>query len=164
MAVNYVIQHYKKRLVRSAMERVMVAIIVALVFLAGIVGSAQSMTPCPPPAPPCPQRTVVTKMVPCVKTELVAEVVPCTRIIPVKKIGYRTQNVMLKGTPVGRPCGVNPCIQCCPQPFCQVVQQKVPYEYYEPKSVPWYNVVYRPVQRQIMLPQNYVVEAIPMCR
>jgi hypothetical protein len=107
---------------------------------------------------------MVTRMVPCTKTEMVAEVVPCTKMVPVKKIGYRIQNVMLKGTPVGQPCGMNPCIKCCPQPFCQVVQQKVPYEYYEPKAVPWYNVVYKPVCRQIMMPQQYVVEAVPMCK
>ncbi len=146
------------------MERVMVAILVAMVFLVGVVGSAQSMAPCPPPAPSCPPKTIMTKMVPCMKTEMVAEVVPCTKVVPVRKIGYRMQNVMLKGIPVGQPCGLSPCIQCCPQPFCQVVQQKVPYEYYEPKSVTTYNVIYKPVQRPVMLPQNYLVEAIPMCR
>lgn len=158
------IRHYKQRLVRSAMERVVVAILVTTVFFVGAVSSSQCMTPCPPQGACCPQRTVVTRMVPCVKTELVAEVVPCTRMVPVKKVGYRIQNVMLRGMPVGQPCGVDPCVRCCPQPFCQVVQQKVPYEYYEPKAVCTYNVVYRPVQRQIMLPQNYVVEAVPMCR
>jgi hypothetical protein len=146
------------------MERVVVAVLVTLALMAGIVGSAQSMTAYPMPGQNCPQRTMVTKMVPCTKTELVAEVVPCTRIVPVKKIGYRTQNVMIKGTPVGRPCGMDPCTKCCPQPFCQVVQQCVPYEYYEPKAVPWYNVVYKPVCRQVMMPQQYMVEATPMCK
>jgi len=158
------IRHYKQRLVRSAMERVMVAILVATVFLVGGVSSAQCMMPYPPQGACGPQRTVVTKMVPCMKTELVAEVVPCTRMVPVKKMGYRTQNVMLRGMPIGLPCGMDPCTRCCPQPFCQVVQQKVPYEYYEPQCVRTYNVVYKPVQRPVMLPQNYVVEAVPMCR
>jgi hypothetical protein len=102
--------------------------------------------------------------VPCVKTEMVAEVMPCTRYVPVKKIGYKKQNVMLRGVPVGKPCGMDPCTQCCPQPFCQVVQQMVPYEYYEPKPVTTYNVVYKPVQRRVMMPQTYCVEAVPMCK
>ncbi|MBI4965843.1 MAG: hypothetical protein HY913_21375 [Desulfomonile tiedjei] len=146
------------------MERVMVSIVIVMVFLVGVVGSAQSMTPYPPQGACGPQRTMVTKMIPCMKTEMVAEVVPCTRVVPVKRIGYRMQNVMLKGMPVGQPCGLDPCIKCCPQPFCQVVQQKVPYEYYEPQTVRTYNVVYKPVCRPVMLPQNYLVEAIPMCR
>jgi hypothetical protein len=143
------------------MERVMVLVVAALLLIVGAVGPAESMSGCGPQY--CPQRTMVTKMVPCVRTEMVAEVQPCTKVVPVKKIGYRVQNVMLKGTPVGQPCGQDPCTKCCPQPFCQVVQQKVPYVYYEPQTIPWYNVVYKPVCRTVMLPQNYMVEAIPMC-
>jgi hypothetical protein len=29
--------------------------------------------------------------------------------------------------------------------------------------MPSYNVVYKPVCRQVMLPQTYMVEATPMC-
>jgi hypothetical protein len=145
------------------MERVMVLVVAAVLFLACVSGPVQAMQGCGPVAQPCPQRTLITKMVPCVKTEMVAEVQPATRMVPVKRVGYRIQNVLLKGTPVGRPCGQDPCTKCCPQPFCQVVQQKVPYVYYEPQCVPWYNVVYRPVCRTVMLPQTYMVEAIPVC-
>jgi hypothetical protein len=147
------------------MARVMVVVLAAMLFLGALAGSAECMNGCfPPPCPPpCPQRTIVTKMVPCVRTEMVAEVQPSTRMVPVKKIGYKIQNVMLKGTPIGCPLGQDPCTKCCPQPFCQVVQQKVPYVYYEPTCVPWYNVVYKPVCRPVMLPQQYMVEATPMC-
>ena len=94
---------------------------------------------------------------------MVAEVQPATRVVNVQKTGFTVQNVMLKGTPIGSACGQDPCTKCCPQPFCQVVQQKVPYTYCEMVSVPYYNVVYKPVCRQVMLPQNYMVEATPMC-
>jgi hypothetical protein len=73
------------------------------------------------------------------------------------------QNVMLKGIPVGCQYGKDACTKCCPQPFCQVVHQKVPYTYYEMQAVPWYNVCYKPVCRQVMLPQTYMVEANPIC-
>ena len=146
------------------MERVVVAVLVMLALLVGIVGSAQSMNAYPMPGQNCPQRTLITKMVPCTRTELVAEVVPCTRMVPVKQIGYRTQNVLVKGIPVGQACGLDPCTKCCPQPFCQVVQRTVPYEYYVPQCVPWYNVVYKPVCRPVMMPQQYLVESIPLCK
>jgi hypothetical protein len=144
------------------MERVMVVVVAASMLVIGLVGSAQSMNACMPPQC-CPQQTYVTKMVPCVRTEMVPEVQTCTRTISVPKMGCRIQNVLIKGTPVGRACGQDPCTKCCPQPFCQVVQQKVPYVYYEPMCVPYYNVVYKPVCRPVMLPQTYLVEAIPMC-
>jgi hypothetical protein len=102
-------------------------------------------------------------MVPCYKTEMVPEVQPSCRVVPVQRTGYRIQNVMLKGTPVGQACGQDPCTKCCPQPFCQVVQQKVPYCYWENVTVPSYKVVYKPVCRQVMLPQTYLVESLPMC-
>jgi len=70
---------------------------------------------------------------------------------------------MLKGIPVGQPCGMDPCTKCCPQPFCQVVEQKVPYYYCEKKTVTSYNVVYKPVCRTVMMPQTYMVQAQPMC-
>jgi hypothetical protein len=145
------------------MERAMVAVVGALLLLAGFAAPGECMNCYPGPAQCAPPRTLVTKMVPCVRTEIVAEVQPCTRVVPVKRIGYKMQNVMLKGIPVGSPCGQDPCTKCCPQPFCQVVQQKVPYVYYEPAPMPSYNVVYKPVCRQVMLPQTYMVEAVPMC-
>ncbi len=142
----------------------MVVVAAATLIVSLLMAPAFGMGGCYPPPPPCgPQQTLITKMVPCVRTEMVAEVVPTTRVVPVKRIGYKIQNVMLKGTPVGSPCAQDPCTKCCPQPFCQVVQQKVPYEYYEPQSIPWYNVVYKPVCRTVMLPQNYLVEATPIC-
>jgi hypothetical protein len=147
------------------MARVMVLIMASsLMVSGGLVTLADAMGGYPCPPPPCPQRTLVTKMVPCTRTELVAEVLPCTRTVPVQKIGFRTQKVMLKGIPTGQPCGLDPCTKCCPPPFCQVVDQKVPYVYYEQKTVPDYRIVYKPVCRQVMLPQTYMVEAYPMCR
>jgi hypothetical protein len=71
---------------------------------------------------------------------------------------------MLRGFPTGRPCGLDPCTKCCPQPFCEIVDQKVPYIYYEYKTIPDYRVIYRPVCRPVMLPQTYMVEATPLCR
>ncbi len=152
------------------MERVLVAITTAVVLIGAAVLPAQAQYCCPPQpacAPPCPPpctRHIVTRMIPCTRTECVAEVQPTYRTVPVKRIGWRPQNVMLKGIPVGAPCGQDPCTKCCPQPFCQVVTQKVPYEYYEYKKVPWYNIVYKSVPRPVMLPQQYMVEATPMCQ
>jgi hypothetical protein len=152
------------------MARVTVVIAISLLLITGISsGPAESWGgySCQPPScqpPSCPQRTLVTRMVPCTKTELVAEVLPCTRTVPVQMVGYKSQRVMLRGFPTGQPCGIDPCTKCCPQPFCEVVDQKVPYIYYEYKTVPDYRVVYRPVCRPVMLPQTYMVEATPMCR
>jgi hypothetical protein len=152
------------------MARVAVVVIASLLLIIGISsGPAQSWGgySCPPPScqpPPCPQRTLVTRMVPCMKTEMVAEVLPCTRTVPVQMVGYKSQKVMLRGFPTGQPCGLDPCTKCCPQPFCEVVDQKVPYIYYEYKTVPDYRVVYKPVCRPVMLPQTYMVEATPLCR
>jgi hypothetical protein len=151
------------------MERVLVAIASVVVFLgvAALPAQAQYCSPpqpmCAPPCPPPCTRHIVTRMVPCVRTECVAEVQPSCRVVPVKRIGWKPQQVMLKGTPVGSPCGQDPCTTCCPQPFCQVVTQKVPFEYYEYRTVPWYNIVYKSVRRPVMLPQQYVVEAAPVC-
>jgi hypothetical protein len=147
------------------MARVVVVTMASLVLCLGLLAvPAQSYQGCAP-QPQCapPPRTLVTRMVPCVKTEMVAEVQPCTRCIPVQRVGWTTRKVMLKGTPVGQACGQSPCIKCCPQPFCQVVEEKVPYVYYEYKKIPWYNIVYKPVCHQIVLPQTYCVEATPMC-
>jgi len=152
------------------MQRVVVVLIASLFLVTAILsGSAQCMGGygCPPqycPPPKCPERTLVTRMVPCMRTELVAEVVPCTKTVPVQMVGCRTQRVMLRGFPTGQPCGLDPCTKCCPQPFCEMVDQKVPYIYYEYKTVPDYRVVYRPICRPVMLPQTYMVEATPMCQ
>lgn len=148
------------------MERALVAIVAGFVILGAVAGPVHCMNCYPPPNPcsPPPPCTMITKMVPCMRTEIVADVQPCTRTVPVRKIGYRTQKVLLKGMPVGSPCGLDPCTKCCPQPFCQVVEQKVPYVYCEQQTVRSYNVVYRPVCRPVMLPQNYLVRAYPMCR
>jgi len=153
------------------MPRVVVVVIASLFFITAILsGSAQSMgrQGCPPPnycpPPKCPERTLVTRMVPCMKTELVAEVLPCTKTVPVQMVGYKTQRVMLRGFPTGQPCGLDPCTRCCPQPFCEIVDQKVPYIYYDYKTIPDYRVVYRPVCRPVMLTQTYMVDATPMCR
>ncbi len=150
------------------MERAMVAVVTGLILIAALTSPVHAWN-CYPPQNPCapqcaPPSTLVTKMVPCMKTEIVADVVPYERCVPVKKIGYRTQRVMLKGVPVGQPCGMGPCTQCCPRPFCQVVEQKVPYVYYDKKTIRSYNICYRPVCRPVMLPQTYLVQAYPMCK
>lgn len=150
------------------MERAMVAVVTGLILIAALSSPVHAWNCYPAPNPCAPQcappSTLVTKMVPCMKTEIVADVVPYEQCVPVKKIGYRTQKVMLKGVPVGQPCGLDPCTKCCPQPFCQVVEQKVPYVYYETKKVRSYNICYRPVCRPVMLPQTYLVQAYPMCK
>jgi hypothetical protein len=154
--------------VRSIMERATVAVVTGLILIAALSAPVLAGNCYPPPmpcAPRCaPPTTLITKMVPCTKTEIVSEVVPYTRCVPVKKIGYRCQKVMLKGFPVGLPCGQDPCTKCCPQPFCQVVDQKVPYVYYETQKVRSYTIRYRPVCRPVMLPQTYMVQAYPMCQ
>lgn len=145
------------------MARVVVVVMASMLLVSGLLSSpAQSFNGCQPPQ--CPPRTLITKMIPCVRTEMVAEVQPSTRCIPVTKMAFRTQKILLRGIPVGRPCGQDPCTKCCPQPFCQVVEQKVPYYYCEYKKVPSYNIVYKPVCRTVMLPQTYCVEAVPLCR
>jgi len=151
------------------MARVVVVLMTSLLLAMEIfsVPAYSGGSPCPPPMcppPSCPERTLVTRMVPCTRTELVAEVLPFTRTVPVQMVGYKTQKVLLKGIPTGQPCGLDPCTKCCPQPFCQVVEQKVPYIYYEYKCVPDYRIVYKPICRPVMLPQTYMVDATPMCR
>ena len=146
------------------MARVVVVIVASLILMSGFFqGPAESFNCCPPPTP-CVQQCFVTKMIPCVRTEMAAEAQPCTRCVPVTRVGFRTQKVMLKGCPVGQPCGLDPCTKCCPQPFCQVIEQRVPYYYYEYTKVPWYNIVYKPVCHTVMMPQTYCVQATPMCR
>lgn len=146
------------------MERLVVIVSAVVMVLAGPADNGTCMNPyagssgC---APPC---RYVTKMVPCVKTELVPQVVPCTAVVPEKRIGFRCQKVLLRGVPVGPPHGANACTRCCPEPFCRVVVQKVPYAYCVPKCRPYYNVVYRRVCRTVWLPQTYKVDAIPLCR
>jgi hypothetical protein len=147
------------------MARVVVVVMASLFLCSSFLsGPALSFNKCAPAPQCCPQQTMVTRMVPCTKTEMVAEIQPCTRCIPVQKTGWTTRKVMLRGTPVGRACGQDPCTKCCPQPFCQVIEQKVPYCYIEYKTIPWYNIVYKPVCKTFMLPQTYLVEAVPMCR
>ncbi len=58
------------------MERAMVAVVGALLLLAGFAAPGECMNCYPGPAQCAPPRTLVTKMVPCVRTEMVAEV--CT--------------------------------------------------------------------------------------
>ncbi len=58
------------------MERAMVAVVGALLLLAGFAAPGECMNCYPGPAQCAPPRTLVTKMVPCVRTEMVAEVVP----------------------------------------------------------------------------------------
>ena len=100
------------------MKRVVV-VCAALVLVACVVGPAACMNNFVPA--PCPPASYcVTKMVPCVKTEMVASVRPVSMCVPVQKVGYRCQKVLVKGTPLGAPCGSSPCVQCCPQPFCKV--------------------------------------------
>lgn len=148
------------------MKRVTVVISAVVALLAGLTVSAHAMGFYSPPAQPncAPQSMYVKKMVPCIKTELVAEVKPCTVTVPVQRVGYRCRRVLVKETPVGRPCAVDPCVRCFPQPSCRVVTQKAPYVYYESQCVPWYNVTYKKVCRKVWRPQVFKVEARPLCR
>lgn len=150
------------------MSRVVVLVSVVLVACVSLslpaecMNSYQCAPPCPPP---CPVETsYMTRMVPCVKTRLVPEVVQCSAVVPVPQVSYRCQPVLLKGTPVGTPCGMDPCTKCCPQPFCQMVTRQVPQVTYVGKIVPYYKVVYKPVCEPVWLPQTYKVDAIPLCR
>lgn len=151
------------------MQRTVVAVVVGLFISVALAGTPLAWYCGPPQHPrvqPCapPPCTFITKMVPCTRTEIVGEVKPVTQCVPVRKIGYRMQKVLLKGTPVGFPCGLDPCTKCCPQPFCQVVEQKVPYVYFEHKTIRSFQVCYKPVCRPVMLPQTYMVQAHPMCQ
>ena len=146
------------------MKRVMVGLAAVLIAIALAASPAFCSWPGPAQGQGCaPQCTYVTKMVPCVKTQMVPEVIPCKTYIPVQKVGYRCQKILLKGTPVGAACGADGCTQCYPQPFCKVVTQKVPYTYCVPKCVTYYQVRYRKVCCPVMLPQKYMVQAIPLC-
>jgi hypothetical protein len=147
------------------MIRVVVVVSVVLFALCTIAGSAQCMPPAKVKPSCAPPPFYVTKLVPCVKTEMVGCVKPCTGYVPVKMMQFRCQRYLLKGIPVGRPQGGSPCIKCYPQPFCQVVERKVPCVTWAYKPVKYYNVCYKPVCRQVWLPQTYQVQPIPLgCR
>ncbi|MCA1961333.1 MAG: hypothetical protein LDL33_11120 [Desulfomonile sp.] len=140
-----------------------VVVILAVTVIAA-PGYTMMRYPCPPPcSPPPPEVTYQTRMVPGVRTDLVPEVKQSNAVIPVPVVQYRAQPVLLKGTPIGAPCGMDPCTKSCPQPFCQVVTRQVPYVTYTTKVVPYYSVCYRPVCRPVCLPQTYKVEAHPLC-
>jgi hypothetical protein len=143
------------------MERTVVAVSVAVLLVTALALPGQCMNMCQPPPPP--QCGYITKMVPCVKTQMVPQLVPCTAVVPERKIGYRCQKVLVRGCPVGPPQGMDPCTKCCPQPFCHVVTQQVPFTYCVPRKVCYYNVVYKPVCRTVWLPQTYKVQAMPLC-
>jgi hypothetical protein len=145
------------------MKKVVVLASLALIVGVGLAGQALCKNACGA-APQCaPACSYVTRMVPCVKTELVPEVQPCSVVVPETKVGYRCRPVMIKGVPVGCPAGAGSCVQCYPQPFCQVVNQTVPFYYTVPKVVPSYNLVYRKVCKPVWLPQTYQVQAVPLC-
>lgn len=147
------------------MKRTLVGVIAGLLLVGAFLEPVQAMNFYPPPSPCAPPPcTFVTRMVPCTRTEIVGEVVPYTQCVPVQKVGWRTQKVLLKGSPMGQPCGIDPCTKCCPPPFCEVVEQKVPFTYYENKTVQSYAVNYRPVCRPVMLPQTYMVQSFPLCQ
>ncbi len=148
------------------MKRVTVVISAVVALLAALTVSAHAMGFYPPPAQPncAPQCTYVKKMVPCIKTELVPEVKLSTVTVPVRRVGYRPQRVLVKETPVGRPCAVDSCVRCFPRPSCKVVTQKAPYVYYESQCVPSYNVTYKKVCRKVLRPQVFKVETRPLCR
>jgi hypothetical protein len=144
------------------MKKVVVPAVVALIIGVGLAQDALCGPACAP-AVCAPSCSYVTRMVPCVKTELVPEVQPCSVVVPETRVGYRCRPIMIKGTPVGCAAGAGACVQCYPRPFCQVVNQTVPFYYTVPKVVPSYNLVYRKVCKPVWLPQTYKVEAVPMC-
>ncbi|MFH0825791.1 MAG: hypothetical protein V2B18_23800 [Pseudomonadota bacterium] len=152
-------------MVRSSMERVMVVVSALLVAAVLTAGPAWGMQPGPQSGTGCgPQSCYVTKMVPCVRTEMVPQVRQCQTVVPVQKVGYTNQKVLVKGTPVGCSNGGDPCVKCCPQPFCQVVCRPAPYVYYEYKTVPYYSVTYSKVCRTVWMPQVYKMDYTPLCK
>jgi hypothetical protein len=147
------------------MIRVVVVVSAVLFIFSAIAGPAESMTPFMGKPGCAPPPYYVTKLVPCVKTEMVGCVKPCTRYVPVKTVRFRCQRFLLKGTPVGCAQGASPCVRCCPQPYCRIVERKVPCVTWAYKPVKYYNVCYRPVCRRVWLPQTYRVQPIPLgCR
>ncbi len=139
---------------------------VVILVCAAVIGFAchgESIAQFPAMGQCGPSCGYVTKMAPCVKTEMAPCVQPAATVVQVPKVTYRCQKVLVRATPVGRPCGEGPCVQCCPQPFCHVEMRNVPCLTYECQTVPSYNVVYKPVCRQVWLPQTYKVEQIPLC-
>ncbi len=118
------------------MERAMVAVVGALLLLAGFAAPGECMNCYPGPAQCAPPRTLVTKMVPCVRTEIVAEVQPCHASCPSQENRLQDAKRHAERNPSRISLRQDPCTKCCPQPFCQVVQQKVPYVYYEPAPMP----------------------------
>ncbi|MEW6351147.1 MAG: hypothetical protein AB1646_18985 [Thermodesulfobacteriota bacterium] len=144
------------------MTKYSLRIVASALLLVGIAAPAFSQSSCGMPPPCAPEPKFVTKMVPCVKTETVAEVVPCWTTVPVTRVGYKCQKVLVKGTPVGPACGQDPCTQCCPQPFSQVVDQMVPFTYCDYQKVPYYQVQYKKVCRPVWLPQTYRLDLCPL--
>jgi hypothetical protein len=145
------------------MIRVLVIFSALMVVVSTLAGPLQAM-PLNQGQPQCaPNCYYVTRMVPCTRTEMVGHVVPCQTLVPVPRVTYRPQRLLLKGMPVGPACGQDPCTKCCPQPFCEMAVQQVPCVQYDYKPVTHYNVQYRQVCRPVMLPQTFMVQAYPLC-
>ncbi|MFC1835567.1 hypothetical protein ACFL2Q_12650 [Thermodesulfobacteriota bacterium] len=145
------------------MKRVLVSTSLVCFLLVVVAIPGHCMYPYPNQGSCGPKSYNVTKMVPCVRMKCVPQVVPCKTVVPVQKIGYKCQKVLVKGTPVGCPQGIDPCTKCCPQPFCKVVTRKVPYVYCVQQCVPSYKVIYKRVACPVWLPQTYRVCETPMC-
>ncbi len=146
------------------MKRASVVFMAAIITLVGIMGTAQSYVGSGGNRQCGSGDQFVTIMTPCVKSEWVAQTQPCLTPMPVKRVCFKDQKVLIKATPVGSACGMDPCVKCCPQPMCKVVTQRVPVVYYEQQMVPSYNVVYKKVNKKIMMPQTYKVDAYPLCK
>jgi hypothetical protein len=146
------------------MKRASVVLIAATMTVAGLSLSVQAYMGASGPSQCPPGDQFVTVMAPCVKSEWVAETQPCMTPVPVKRVCYKDQKILVKATPVGPACGKDPCVRCCPKPMCKVVTQKVPMVYYEQQLVPSYNIKYRKVCKKVMVPYTYKVQAFPLCR
>ena len=144
------------------MRRNSIRIVASFALVLGIAAPAMSQSFCGMPPTCAPEPKYITQMVPCTKQECVAEVVPCWTTVPVTRTAYRCQKFLVKGTPVGQACGQGPCTQCCPQPFCTVQEQMVPYQYCDYEKVQYYQVQYKKVCRPVWLPQTYRLDFCPL--
>jgi hypothetical protein len=146
------------------MKRASVVLMGATILLTGLAGAAQAYVGAGAPGKCPPGDQFITVMTPCVKSEWVARTQPCMTPMPVKRVCFKDRKVLIKATPVGPACGTDPCVRCCPRPMYKVVNQKVPMVYYEQKMVPSYNISYEKVNRKVMVPYTYKVDAYPVCR
>ena len=145
------------------MRRVLGSVCVCLIVVIACASTAYSFFPAPQSGGCQPKQYCKTLMVPCVESKLVADVRPVQVSVPVKRIGYTYKKFLVKGCPVGQPCGTGPCVKCISPPICKVVCKPVPYVYYTKVPYTCYQACYRRVCRQVLRPQVYKMTEKPLC-